>query len=475
MTPDQKGQLRELPAVGDLLHHDTVRGWLDSAPRSSVVRALQRAVESLRGRILKGQCNHPVDADTVVLLAEDLLTEQREPALQRVINATGIVIHTGLGRAPLCEEAVEAIARAAGGYCNLEFDLDTGRRSDRLERIGQRLCRLTGAEGAMVVNNNAAATLLILQTLAKDREVIVSRGELVEIGGSYRLPDIMVAGGAVLREVGTTNRTHLSDYEAAISDRTAILMRVHASNYRVVGFTCRPPLEQIVELAHRHGLPVVDDLGSGALFDLARLNLPPEPCVADSLAAGTDLVCFSADKLLGGPQGGIIVGRRNLLDRIAANPLARCCRVDKLTLLALEATLQHYEDVDGAVRTVPVLAMLTEATDSLADRARTLCDRLQTALPDEHFYVCSDITYAGGGALPARELPTVVVQWRPATRTVESVAAALRHATVPVVARIREDAICFDLRTVRPEDYQDLIAAAASAAMAESRGLGTED
>jgi L-seryl-tRNA(Ser) seleniumtransferase len=467
MTPKQREQLRALPAVDDLLRDPAVHRWLESASRASVVRALQDTIGHLRQRILEGQCDESVDPANVLLVAEDLVWARMTPSIRRVINATGIVLHTGLGRAPLCDAAVDAIADAAAGYCNLEYDLETGSRGERVTGVGQVLCELTGAEAATVVNNNAAATLLILQTFARDREVIVSRGQLIEIGGSYRLPAIMEASGAILREVGTTNRTHRSDYEQAINDRTAMLLRVYASNYRMVGFTKQVPIKPIAELAHRFGLLAVDDLGSGAMLDLEPVGLPAEPQVRQSLADGADLICFSGDKLLGGPQAGIILGRKDLVERIMSNPLARCCRVGKLTLLALEATLRHYDDADEACSAIPALATLAETTDSLADRARVLCEQLEAAVPDEHFYIGSHVGYAGGGSLPGRELPTVVVRWKPSRRSIDTVMSALRHTEIPVIARVHEDAICFDLRTIREQDYEDLAAAAASAVFAD--------
>jgi L-seryl-tRNA(Ser) seleniumtransferase len=467
MTPEQQERLRALPSVDDLLQAEVVGRWLEHASRPAVVRALRDAVDRLRNRILEGHCDDPLDLNTVLLTAEDLLWERLAPRVRRVINATGVVLHTGLGRAPLCEAAIEAISDATAGYCTLEYDLETGQRGSRTRRIADLVCDVTGAEAATIVNNNAAATLLILNTFARDREVIVSRGQLVEIGGSYRLPTIMAAGGAVLREVGTTNRTHLHDYADAIGDDTALIMRVHTSNFRVTGFVHSTPLADLVDLAHRVGLLAVDDLGSGALVDLAGLGLPGEPFVQASLKAGADLVCFSGDKLLGGPQAGIILGRDELIHRIEANPLARCCRVDKLTLLALEATLRHYDDPDEACRAIPALAMLDLDTDALADRARALCDLFQNAVPGEHFYVCSDVSYAGGGSLPGRELPTVVVQWRPSRRSVDAVLAALRHTEIPVVARVRDDGLCFDPRTIQEEEYEDLVAAVASAAFSD--------
>ncbi|MFH1111436.1 MAG: L-seryl-tRNA(Sec) selenium transferase [Planctomycetota bacterium] len=470
MKTEAKELLRSLPSVSAVLEQEEVREWLHGLPRSTVLSAVQAAIHATREAILAGQLQEPVDLQSVLARAEVELLERSTPSLRRVINATGIVLHTGLGRAPLCDAAIEAIVEGASGYCNLEYDLSSGERGRRGTHIAAHLTAITGAEAATVVNNNAAATFLILATFAAGKEVIVSRGQLVEIGGSFRLPDIMRASGAVLREVGTTNRTRVSDYEREVNDRTAMLMRVHTSNYRIVGFTEEVPIEALASLAHRFGLIAVDDLGSGVLFDLRPLGLPDEPSAAASLTAGADLVCFSGDKLLGGPQCGLIVGKRAYIEQLEANPLMRTYRVDKLTLLALEATLRHYLDPQDALASVPSLSMLGASNDELANRARSLLEQLEKAMQGEHFYVCSDVGYAGGGSMPGKELPTVVVQWRPARRSVEATMAALREADVPVVARVRDDAICFDLRTLRPSDFEPLVASVSVAAWDEGAG-----
>lgn len=446
-----------------MLEHDEVREWLRGVPRTSVVAAIQAAIDSARTAILEGRILDPVDPQELLARAELELFERSIPSLRRVINATGIVLHTGLGRAPLSDAAIEAITDGANGYCSLEYDLGTGKRGRRNTHVVDHLTKITGAESATVVNNNAAATLLILKTFAAGREVVVSRGQLIEIGGSYRLPDIMHASEASLREVGTTNRTRISDYERAINDNTAMLMHVHPSNYRIVGFTEEVPIEAIAPLAHRYHLIAVDDLGSGALFDLTQYGLPEEPCVRASLAAGADLVCFSGDKLLGGPQCGVIVGKRSLIEELESNPLLRTYRVGKLTLLALEATLRAYLDPEEAITRIPTLSMLRASTDELAAKARNLAELLEAALPGEHFYVCSDVGFAGGGSMPGCELETVVVQWRPEGASADAMAARLREGEVPVIVRIRDDAICFDLRTLRESDLESLIASVASA------------
>lgn len=475
MTPQTKKLLRSLPSVSTLLEHEEVREWLNGLPRASVVSAVQTAVTEAREAIISGQLSEPVDAQELLARAEQQLLEQSVPSLRRVINATGIILHTGLGRAPLSDAAVEALVDGASGYCSLEYELQTGKRGRRTTHVADLLTLITGAEGATVVNNNAAATLLILRTFAAGREVIVSRGQLIEIGGSFRLPDIMRASGATLREVGTTNRTRISDYEEAINDRTAMLLRAHPSNFRVVGFTEEVAIDAMADLAHRFNLIAVDDLGSGALLDLSEYGLPEEPCVRDSLAGGADLACFSGDKLLGGPQCGVIVGREDLIDQLNGNPLMRTYRIGKLTLLALEATLRAYLDPDDAFSQVPTLAMLSAPTEGLADRAGKLSEQLKEALPDEDFFVCSDVSFAGGGTLPTCELETVVVQWRPARTSAESMAAALREADVPVIARIRDDAICFDLRTLREPDFEILIASVSAAEWEEETQSNGEE
>ncbi len=475
MAPDTNELLRSLPSVSALLEHEEVVEWLNGVPRATVVEALRMAVDTARDRIAAGEHDEPIDVEELLAAAETELVRRSIPSLRRVINATGIVLHTGLGRAPLSDAAIEAIAEGASGYCNLEYDLEGGKRGKRNAHVVEKLIAATGAEAATVVNNNAAATLLILQTFAAGREVVVSRGQLIEIGGSFRLPDIMRAGGVTLREVGTTNRTRLSDYESAIADDTGILFRAHTSNYRVIGFTEEVSIADLSALAQRRGLIAVDDLGSGVLFDPKSVGLPDEPCVRESIAAGADLVCFSGDKLFGGPQCGVIVGKSELIRRIDSNPLMRTYRVGKLTLLALEATLDAYVDADAAVESVPALAMLRASTEELAERAQALCDLLAEGLADEHFFVCSAVGYAGGGSMPQRELETVVIQWRPSRVRVDDMAAALRNADVPIIAHIRDDAICFDLRTVLDGDFEWLVSSVLAAVWDADGGEAEDD
>lgn len=456
-SPKLERLVRSLPSVSTVLETEDVGHWLAELPRASVVGAVQFAIDACRSRILDGSITEPVALEDVLALAEQELVARSTPSVRRVINATGIVLHTGLGRAPLCEAAIDAIVDGAHGYCSLELDLATGKRGKRSTHVRGLLATLTGAESATVVNNNAAATLMVLNTFAEGKRVVVSRGELVEIGGSYRLPDIMRASRATLHEVGTTNRTRIGDYEKAIGDDTAMLMRVHTSNFRVVGFTESASIKSLAEVAHRFGLIAVDDLGSGALLSFSSYGLPDEPCVRDSIESGADLVCFSGDKLVGGPQAGIIVGKKELIARIEASPLMRTYRVGKLTLLALDATLRQYLDPELALEEVPALAMLAMSSEELAQRAHRLSGLLQKALPGGAIYEHSDVSYAGGGSMPGQELETVVVQWRPAHASVEEVAAALRQADVPVIVRVRDDSICFDVRTVPDNDFEVLV------------------
>jgi len=461
---DRRELLRTLPSISSLLSTGEVQEWLSGRPRGAVLFALQGAVEDARGGILSGKSTNGISIEALIAQAKALLDRRSTPSLRRTINATGIVLHTGLGRAPLSEAAVSAIVEGALGYCNLEYDLETGSRGHRVDHVSGMLASLTGAEAATVVNNNAAATFMILKTFAEGREVIVSRGQLVEIGGSFRLPDIMHASGAVLREVGTTNRTRIEDYErAALNPSVGLILRVHPSNYRVVGFTEEASIEQLIDLGRRRRIPVADDLGSGALFDMAPLGIPCEPFVRKSIELGADLACFSGDKLLGGPQCGVIVGKSDLIQRIEKNALMRTYRVDKLVLLALEATVRSCVDRKQAIAEIPTLAMLTTATDDLAKRAGYVAERLRTELPGETFLVCSDAGFVGGGSVPGHELETVVIQWRPSRGSAQEVVTQLRRSDPPVVARIRDDAVLLDLRTIFPADLHSLVESATGA------------
>jgi L-seryl-tRNA(Ser) seleniumtransferase len=447
----------------EMVTREDVRSWIVEHGRDAVTRVLRVAVEECREAMMKnGQTIEPPSVQSVVDRAERLLDEQARPSIDRVINATGVVIHTGLGRAPLCEPAVVAVTNVARGYCNLEFDLSDGGRRRRQLHVSRLLCEVSGAEAATVVNNTAAAMTLIMRCLCEDREVVISRGQLVEIGGSFRMPDVMEAGGAVLREVGTTNRTRIGDYSRAIGENTSALLRVHTSNFRIVGFSEEPSLSDIVNCAHEHHIIAIDDLGSGAMFDLSKHGLPFEPNVRESIRAGADLVCFSGDKILGGPQAGIILGRRDLVEQLDAHALMRSYRVDKMVLAALEATLQLYRDDELAMRSVPTLSMMHASPGELKKRAKKLHRALSRAMPNETFTVENDISVAGGGSLPGEGLATVVVRWRPTTLSADAAAKRLRMANPAIVTRIVADAVTFDVRTTFERDHADISAVLSS-------------
>jgi L-seryl-tRNA(Ser) seleniumtransferase len=375
------------------------------------------------------------------------------PNFKRVINATGVVIHTNLGRSILPLSAREALVEAGTRYSNLEFDLATGKRGSRYSLVEKLLCDLTGAEAALVVNNNAAAVLLVLDTFAKGREVIVSRGQLVEIGGSFRIPDVMAKSGAKLVEVGATNRTHLRDYEGAINEETAMLLKVHASNFKMVGFTKEVLVEELVELAGRSDLLVMEDLGSGCLMDMSRYGLKKEPTVQETVKVGVDVVTFSGDKLLGGPQAGLIVGKRKIIDRIKSNQLNRALRIDKFTLAALETVLRLYYDHETAVAKIPTLAMLTASPEIMGRRAHRLSRRVKKNLARKcSVSVRTTGSRVGGGALPEEELESRAVVLEPLDRTVNELEKALRTNSLPVIGRIEEDRYILDMRTVGDDE-----------------------
>ncbi|HWP67212.1 MAG TPA: L-seryl-tRNA(Sec) selenium transferase [Candidatus Limnocylindria bacterium] len=449
--PDARRALRAIPSVDRLLAHPAAQPLLGVYQRARVVDVLRAVLDEWRQRLAGGE-PLPEAADLIDAAARRLAA--RGPVLQRVVNATGVGLHTNLGRAPLAAAAVDALVEAARGPVALELDLATGRRGDRDALLRDDLRALTGAEDALVVNNNAAAVVLALAALARGREVIVSRGELVEIGGSFRMPEVMAASGARLHEVGTTNRTHAADYERAIGPDTALLMKVHTSNFRVVGFTASVALAELVAIGRAAAIPVLDDLGSGALLDPVAHGLPAEPVVSQRVAAGADLVTFSGDKLLGGPQAGIVVGRRDLVARLARHPLRRALRPDKLTIAALGATLRLYREAPDPLAVVPIWRWLTRPLDELEAVGRASLERLATALGAGYrVELVASEAEVGSGAAPARPIPSRALAVTHATLGPDAIAARFRAATPPVLGRIFDGRFLLDLRGVeRPED-----------------------
>jgi L-seryl-tRNA(Ser) seleniumtransferase len=469
-SPSQQELLREIPKVDDLIQDVCIE-----APHRIKVTACRDVLEDIRTYIMSAPEPDPrsLRYENIKDRVEQRLKSILRPSLRPLVNATGVVIHTNLGRSLLPKEVFQAMMDVAGRYSNLEYNLDIGKRGIRYSHVENILCELTGAEAALVVNNNAAAVLITLETLARGREVIVSRGELVEIGGSFRIPDVMKKSGAILREVGTTNRTHLRDYESAIGDQTGLLLKVHQSNFKIVGFTKSVSISELAELGARYRIPVFNDLGSGNFIDFSRYGMGHEPTVQEVISGGADLVSFSGDKLLGGPQAGIIIGKKQFIDQIKKNPMNRAVRIDKLTLVALEGVLRIYRDPERAVRTIPTLRMLTLSRDELMSRAKALQARLRSlGLSGISIGIADTISRVGGGALPLQQLPSVAVTLVSQDRSFSAahIEEELRRNEPPVITRIEEDRVFMDLRTIQEGD-QEIIARALSSAQARLSGV----
>jgi L-seryl-tRNA(Ser) seleniumtransferase len=457
--------LRHLPSIDLLLNREALQPLILTAGRDAVRDRLRDVLRELRLELLQ-QNGYAATLEAASLTPEverrvqDRFTQRQQNRTQRVINATGVILHTNLGRAPLGHLALAAIQESAREYCNLEYDLVTGKRGKRGTGLEALLRELTGCEAAAVVNNCAAAVFLTINTLAEGGEVIISRGELIEIGGSFRIPDVIAKSGGRLREVGTTNRTRLSDYEKAINENTRMILRAHPSNYRIVGFTEKPALGELAALAQAHNLPLFEDLGSGCLVDLQPLGIHDEPTVGEALAGGASVVAFSGDKLLGGPQAGIILGAERFIKLIKSNPLMRALRVDKLIFAALEATVAAYAS-GRALNEIPTLAALFTSSETLTRRARAFLRRARKEVQGLEFTLLAGASVVGGGAAPDRKLPTTLIQVRRKDCTAAILEERLRQNTPPVIARIEEDCLVLDLRTVSPAAEKDLLAALA--------------
>ncbi len=455
---------RQLPSVNDVLATEGVKALVREHSHELIVTAVRMELANLREQIRQGISVDGQSATEVVASrVSSRLGQETRPKLRTVINATGIILHTNLGRSPVAEAAAKAAFEAARGYLNLELDLDSGKRSSRQIAIREWVCRLTGAESATAVNNNAAATVIVLRTVARGKEVVISRGQLIEIGGSFRIPDIMGVSGAILREVGTTNITRLSDYERAIGPNSGALLQVHSSNYRISGFTKSVALAELVELGKKHALPVIDDIGSGALVDFSRFGFQGEPVARASITAGADLVLFSGDKLLGGPQAGIIAGRKEWIQKVEKDPLMRAFRLDKMTLAALEATLRLYLHEERALHEVPVLHLLGTPLDELRQRAEQLAEQLRCLPGLRVVTTAEDVAYVGGGSLPDQSMKSWVVEVEADSLSDAELARRLRLGTPAVMARLRGGKLILDVRTIFPYQLNQLIEAVRSA------------
>jgi L-seryl-tRNA(Ser) seleniumtransferase len=454
--------LRKIPPVGTLLDREEVARLARRYSRAFITDLVREAVEDLRRSVAEGRADsRAVERFTETLPSriEEAISRRFGGRVATVLNATGVIVHTNLGRSPLSRQAVARMAEAAAGYCDLEYRVDSGERGSRQEHIESLIARLLPGYTGFAVNNNAGAVLLALNTLAEGREVLISRGELVEIGGSFRIPDVMAKSGGVLHEVGTTNRTRIADFESALSDRTGLLLKVHTSNYRIVGFVEETPLARLVDLGRKRGVPVLVDQGSGNLLDLSAHGVKNEPTVSDLLRDGADVVTFSGDKLLGGPQAGILAGRTEILARMRANPLYRALRPDKMTVAGLEATLEAFV-AGSALEEIPALRMLTRSAADVRARTEAFLGRLTTkAGGDLEMRVEAGVSRVGGGAAPMEDLPTFLLAVRPRTMSAESYEGALRLGSPPVVARVREGWVLLDLRTILDDQEEALFGA----------------
>lgn len=446
---NKQDRLKNLPGVDHLLEHAKNDNRFQDIPRSVILDSIRKAVDTIRKNIL-ADIEVDVNNETILMSTHLLAKERIRPRLFNIINGTGVVLHTNLGRALLCEDALNNIRTVAQSYSNLELNIKTGKRGIRYEAVNELICELTGAQSAIAVNNNAGAVFLALNTIAQNTQVVVSRGELVEIGGSFRVPDVMSKSGCILKEVGTTNRTHLKDYETAVSESTGLFLKVHASNYKIEGFTAAVSLKDLVLLGRKKNIPVMEDLGSGTIIDFSKYGLPAEPTIADSVGSGADIVTFSGDKLLGGPQAGIIVGKKETIEQIKKNPLTRALRIDKLTLAALESTLKLYRDEKKAIREIPTLRMLTMSFKEICKKSDLLFKTIK-----DNIGSLADINFAdmnsrpGGGSFPELNLPTRCVTIHPKTISVSKLETKMRLSTPPIIGRIEDDTYILDPRTIQ--------------------------
>lgn len=453
---DRNSLYRSIPKVDVILEDVRIKQAIKKYSRDAVMEAIHIRMDTLRSLIAKAPDEESAKREIFELIPGILrtLVDMHTPNMRQVINGTGTILHTNLGRAPISREHMKKAFDLVTGYSNLEYNLEEGRRGERYSHFEKLLCKITGAEAAMAVNNNASSVLLILSSLAKGGEVIVSRGELIEIGGKFRIPDVMEQSGARLVEVGTTNKTHFSDYETAITEDTKALLKVHTSNYKIIGFTESVAIDELMPLSVEHHIPVVEDLGSGVLIDLSRYGLTYEPTVQESIAKGADVVCFSGDKLFGGPQAGIIVGKKKYIDMMKKNQLTRALRIDKFTAAIIELVLQEYLSEENAVQNIPVLRMITEPLDEVAKRARSFARILRGCDLPAKIDVVSCESQIGGGSLPLERIESMAVSIRPDNISVPELEYRMRHLPVPIIPRVVNDSVMLDIRTIDQESFK---------------------
>ncbi|SHJ82632.1 L-seryl-tRNA(Sec) selenium transferase [Paramaledivibacter caminithermalis] len=458
---NKKNLLVKLPKVDEILNDKKIEELIKKFPRTTIVDSIRNKIDEIRKLILNtDEAEFDKFEINIDSLVEDIIWDvekRNQMSLRKVINATGVVLHTNLGRALISEKVIENLIDVASHYSTLEFDISSGKRGSRYSHVEEIICQLTGAEGALVVNNNAAAVLLVLNTIAPNKKVIVSRGQLVEIGGSFRVPEVMAQGGAILKEVGTTNKTHVFDYEDNIDEETAAILKVHTSNYKILGFTKEVDIEEMVLLGKKYDIPVIEDIGSGTLVDLSKYGLTYEPTVLESISKGADIVTFSGDKLLGGPQAGIIVGKKKYIEKMKKNQLTRALRVDKMTLTALEATFRLYLDEKMALENIPTLKMLTMDIDEIKQKAEVLHRKIEQKIKTITAKIIPGYSQVGGGAMPLKDLPTYLISLNSKNLSAKGLEELLRKNKFPIICRINDDKVLLDVRTIKAEEF-DIIA-----------------
>ncbi|HBB27798.1 MAG TPA: L-seryl-tRNA(Sec) selenium transferase [Clostridiales bacterium] len=455
---DKNIYFRNIPKVDILIEDERIKNLIENNDRDLVIDIVREKTDELREFIINSSSENEITSKIKSLIDDIVVKFKKTTALnmRKVINGTGTILHTNLGRAVISEKIADRLKEIVTGYSNLEYDIEKGERGERYSHFEDIVCRITGAEAAMAVNNNAAAVMLILSTMAKNKEVIVSRGELVEIGGSFRVPDVMAQSGSTLVEIGTTNKTHLRDYENAITEETAALLKVHTSNYKIVGFTESVTIKELSDLSKKHNIPLIEDIGSGVLIDLSKYGLTYEPTVQESIKNGADVVCFSGDKLLGGPQAGIIVGKKEYINKMKKNPLTRAIRIDKFTATALEAVFHEYIDEENAIKNIPVLNMIVKDIEDVNRLANLLYDKIKPALNSANIQIEDCLSQIGGGSLPLERINSKCVAIKPNNITTALLEKRLRYSEIPVIIRIANDKAIIDLRTINESEIDIL-------------------